>query len=288
MKIDVVIPIYNAENFLEETISSVASQTYPVNQIILINDGSTDSSHNIIERLSNRYTNIKTYEQKNSGPSAARNKGILNSSAELIALLDADDVWEKNKLELQISCFLKNRNLGVAYCAYNVIDEQSNPYRNETPLQPKLQGSIYDKLIFGNQISGCDSAVLIRKECLNQCGLFDESLPYGEDWDLWLRIASQFEFDFIPQSLVKIRRYPNSHSSRLKNQDLKFNLQVLNKQLTLFPQKEHLIHQSLESMLVNTTDNWVNQLLFGSSIRQMIPSSFARLLLLAKTLKRRF
>lgn len=209
--IDVVIPAYNAGAYIEQALQSVAKQDISIENIIIVNDGSKDNTKDIVEKFiaSNSHQKITLINQENAGLSAARNIGIRHSKSEFIALLDADDLWKPNKLSSQIKLFkeTKNTNLGVVYCAYELIDKFSKKIiasKNNTVI-PNVRGSVYKSLMHGNFISGSGSSVLIKRIVLNHVGLFDEKLRACEDWDLWIRISKNYEFDFVDINLVSIR-----------------------------------------------------------------------------------
>mgnify|MGYP006283860819 CR=1 FL=1 len=214
--IDVVIPAYNAAPYITQTLESVAQQDYPIQIIYVVNDGSTDNTQDCIENFCQSHPNMNVVliNQQNLGLSAARNTGIEKSTADLIALLDADDVWDSQKLSSQIQLFTQNPlpNLGVAYCSYRLIN-QKNEALNLPPkhvIAPKLRGNIYQNLLLGNFISGSGSSVLIMRSIFNEIGLFDTNLRACEDWDMWIRISKQYQFDFVDVPLLSIRVHDNN------------------------------------------------------------------------------
>ncbi|MCL4352877.1 MAG: glycosyltransferase [Patescibacteria group bacterium] len=212
--VDVVIPVYNGQDYIIQAIESVNKQTYKPNKIIVVDDGSTDKTPALIKRLRKSNQTLFYLRKRRGGPSSARNVGIKYSNAEFIAFLDADDVWESAKLEKQIKLFKNsdNQNLGVVYCNYADIDQDGNNLINFSsfPLDRTIRGNISRQLSSGNKVAGSDSAVLVKRECLERVGYFDENLQTCEDWDLWLRIAKYYQFDFVDKILVYLRRHPAS------------------------------------------------------------------------------
>lgn len=207
--VDVVIPTYNCKKYITKSITSVVRQGEYINKIFVVDDGSTDDTKKIVEKLQKKYPKISYIFQKNQGPSTARNKGIELSKSEYIALLDADDTWENNKINKQLNEFKKSKikNLGVVYTNFNYIDENGESINNlKFKLDKKIQGNVHKKLLSGNSIAGSDSAVLVKKECFDKVGLFDITLRSYEDWDMWIRISKLYQFDFIDEPLVKIRK----------------------------------------------------------------------------------
>ena len=207
--IDVVIPVYNGEKYIIQAIQSVERQTFKPEKIIIVNDGSTDQTKERIQTYQS-YIPIEYVEKSNGGPNSARNTGLKHATAEYVAFLDADDEWEPIKLQEQISIFQKTKfkNLGVVYCKYRVINEYGDiiPHAIVLP-DPAMRGNIFKKLLPANLITGSASAVLIRRSLFKKTGSFDENLCVGEDWDMWLRLAKECEFDYVDQDLVKIRRH---------------------------------------------------------------------------------
>jgi len=220
--IDVIIPVYNAEKFIEKTLESVVSQTHLPEKIIVVDDGSTDKTVDIIENFKkNSNVGIELHRQKNRGPNAARNAGLKHSTSEFVAFLDADDIWEKEKLEKQLRIFEKNEfeKLGLVYMAYDLIDENDEKIKKSFlifKLDPGLRGDVFDKMFDAMKITGSCSGVLIKKDCFEKTGYFDETLKGAEDWDMWIRISQYFEIDYVDEILVHVRLHKsNSHNNQM-------------------------------------------------------------------------
>ncbi len=208
--IDVVIPVYNGQRFILQALQSVSCQTYPAVRIIVVDDGSTDRTPELVKSFKSRVP-VDYVRKTNGGLSSARNAGLARCTSEFVAFLDADDEWYPDKLAEQVRVFKNSdsRNLGVVFCKFCIIDENGK----ETARYPvfdfdaSVRGNVFNKLLTGNKIAGSGSAVLARKKCFDSAGGFDESLSACEDWDMWLRLAEKYEFDFVPENLVKIRRH---------------------------------------------------------------------------------
>lgn len=231
--VDTIIPVYNGEEFILQAIKSVENQTLLPNQIIIVNDGSTDNTTKLIlDYKVHSKVPIKYVNKKNGGLSSARNAGIKASSGEFIAFLDVDDLWERNKLALQMKAFKESSlpNLGVVYtdCVYVDSKNNPNPHLKHVQFSKNLRGYIRPQLFYGNRISGSGSGVLVRRECFNKVGPFDEKLPSYEDWDMWIRISQFYTFDNVNQKLVRIRQHSSNMSSSLRLMILG-QLLVLNK-----------------------------------------------------------
>jgi len=252
-QIDVVIPAFNAAAYLTETLQSVAQQGDVLAQIIVVNDGSTDHTTACVQQFSVAHPQMKIVlvEQANLGLSAARNTGICKSTAPYIAFLDADDLWQAHKLDAQLQLFLSSVDpkLGVVYTGYSLISESSAPLSTNTRLvAPKVRGDVYRALLRGNFISGSGSSVLVKREVLDVVGGFDEKLHASEDWDMWLRIARQFHFDFVDKPLVAIRVHAkNMQKDRLRM--LSAELMMLNK-LTQMQVSNYFLLWKIRTILV--------------------------------------
>ena len=231
--VDVVIPAFNAERYIDQTLDSIALQGSLVHSIIVVNDGSTDQTALKVEAFTKQHPHltVKLINQANAGLANARNTGIENVTAPYIALLDADDIWLRGKLERQLEVFNNSSDtrLGVVYTGYELIDENSLLISNDKGIiKPQARGDVRSKLLTGNFISGSGSSVLIKSAVFKEAGLFDESLRASEDWDMWLRIAQQFHFDFVDTPLVQIRVH-QSNMQKDFSRMLASELAMLNK-----------------------------------------------------------
>ena len=216
--VDVIIPTYNHADYIKKAINSTLNQIKVRTSIIVVDDGSTDHTYEVVQELKKRYKNINYIKQSNKGLSSARNKGILKAKSEYVAFLDSDDFWEKDKLVKQIEVFVNSGNskLGVVYCNFRNVNEKEKKLPKRTfSLRDDVKGYIYDKLLEGNYISGSGSAVLVKRECFEKCGCFDENLEACEDWDMWLRLSKKYEYDYVNEDLVNIRLSKGSMSRNL-------------------------------------------------------------------------
>lgn len=214
-QVDVIIPTYNCAKYIVQAIKSVINQTYPIHKIIVVDDGSSDNTKQLVAKLSGKYSQIHYLYQKNQGLSSARNLGIKHSQAKYIAFLDSDDTWVNNKIELQIKQFKSTQFecLGIVYCDYNNIDSSGQIISYPSlSLNNSIRGRISTQLYDGNYLTGSGSGVLVKRECFDKCGVFDSQLISCEDWDMWLRIAKKYDVDFVPMKLINIRRSNQSMS----------------------------------------------------------------------------
>lgn len=198
--VSIVITTYNYACYLPRCLDSVFAQTYGKYEVILINDGSTDNTDEVLAPYFAK-DGIKYIKQKNAGQTKAKNNGIRRSSGDFIAFLDADDYWMKDKLEKQLAEFAKDREFGVVYTRAAWVDENDQPRKNNAP-KPH-SGWVTDALVVDNFVPF--SSALVKRQCLDQAGVFDESLEMGIDWDLWLKISKHFKFTYIDQNLTTYR-----------------------------------------------------------------------------------
>jgi len=195
MKVSVIIPTFNRLSLISRAIDSVLKQTLKPFEIIVVDDGSSDNTSTLIK---NNYKSVKLIKQKNLGVSKARNVGIKNSSGDWIALLDSDDEWKKNKLEVQIKSLSEHDYYSV--CHTNEIWIRNGTRVNQKKRHQKYGGYIFDKCLDICRIS--PSSIIFQKNIINEVGWFDENLSICEDYDLWLRITANFKILFIDKPLV--------------------------------------------------------------------------------------
>lgn len=205
MKIAVIIPAFNAEKFIKEAINSVLSQKIIPNEIIIVDDGSTDGTANIVNSFSNT---IKYIYQQNSGSAKARNVGLKNTTSDLVAFLDADDYWDQDHLLTMHSAFIDNPDAGLIYCEKKWVDESGSPIINHDKNINLPAGWIFNQLFEANHISSA-SVVVARREAIVEVGYFDESsdMRNAQDYQLWLRMSAKFEILSLPQKTVNYRRH---------------------------------------------------------------------------------
>jgi glycosyltransferase involved in cell wall biosynthesis len=205
--ISVIIPVYNGEKTIKQTIESVFQQTFTDWELIVIDDNSQDSTLEIVHSFQD--SRLKVFTYPNSGVSASRNRGITQATGEFISFLDADDLWTPDKLESQLKALQENPQAGVAYSWTDWIDESGKFLRNGGHIT--VNGNAYQQLLVRDFIES-GSNPLIRRQAFHEVGGFDEKLAHGEDWDMWLRLASRYEFVSVPSPQILYRISPQSAS----------------------------------------------------------------------------
>ena len=211
VKVSVVIPSYNARVFLPMTLESVRQQTFDDYEVIVIDDGSTDGTAEWLTQSD--YPKLRLLRQSNQGCSTARNFGIAEAAAEYIAFLDADDLWHPQKLEKQVRCLDENPQAALVNTGITNIDAQGNPVKGD--YLPNAIDSNWPNILLENPIHS-GSVPLVRRSCFEQLGYFDTALKSAEDWDMWIRIAAEFQIADIQEHLVYYRVHSGSKSHRLQ------------------------------------------------------------------------
>lgn len=220
-KVSVIIPTYNYAQYIKQAIDSVLSQTFRDLEIIVVDDGSTDNTREILQGYGDK---IKYFYQENKGISKARNLAISKATGEYIALLDADDVWLPIKLERQLDIIENNPDLGFVCSAALVVNGDGN-YIDCWGVQKK-RPETFEYLFNLNYIQPL--SMVIRRRCLDEVGYFDPRLPISQDYDLVLRLTKRFKFFFIDYPLVKYRVH-DGNTSKDSKQRLRDHLLIIQK-----------------------------------------------------------
>jgi len=195
MQVSVIIPTYNRAKRLGKAIDSVLNQSHQDFELIIVDDGSDDNTAEVIESYS---SDIVYLRQENSGPAAARNRGIEKARYDLLAFLDSDDWFAKNKLETQMEAMNRNPS-------YLISHTQETWYRNGNILNQKVKHRKNSGDIFKQSLELCAvgmSTVMMRRETFERYGLFDEDFSCCEDYDLWLRVSAEQEFLLVDEPLT--------------------------------------------------------------------------------------
>ena len=217
--VSIVITTYNRRSFLKEAVLSVINQDYQDKEILVIDDGSTDRSFEEVRGLPLRYV-----WKENRGISSARNMGINISRGEFIAFLDVDDLWKKGKLTRQLEAMIENQ-FDISYT--DEIWIRNGEHLNQKDRHKKYSGDIFERCLPLCIIS--PSSVVIKRKILDEVGLFDETLPVCEDYDIWLRITSRYPVLFIDKPLIIKRGGHKDQLSRAYEAIDRFRIQSLAK-----------------------------------------------------------
>lgn len=211
--VSIVTPCFNAEHTLARTLDSVLAQTFADYEWIVVNDGSTDRSREVLEGYAQRFGGrLVVVDQPNSGQTVAKNTGLARARGEFIAFLDADDLWHPEKLARQVALMQARPELGLVYSQGHYIDPED---RTLGPLDSSdaYRGQCFTQLLLKNDIVA--SSVMVRRSALDAVGHFDPELRACENWELWTRIAHRFPIDRVEERLTLYRQHPNNMSRNL-------------------------------------------------------------------------
>jgi glycosyltransferase involved in cell wall biosynthesis len=219
-QVSIIIPTYNSEEFISEALDSVKNQTFQDFEIIVVDDGSSDSTREIVK---GHPTNPKLLEQKNSGPASARNRGIGLAHGKYVAFLDADDLWCSTKLEKQIARFESDNTLGMVFTENYLFDSRGTFLDSLDKAHLLMKGVVAQNILHHSGVS--TPTVMVRKSVLDEVGGFEESLRHAEDDNLWIRITAQYPVALIDEPLVGVR----DHSKRTtRNNSLSLSSDIAN------------------------------------------------------------
>jgi len=206
--ISVIIPTYNCDKYICEALDSVLHQTYSDYEIIVIDDGSTDTTREIIE---NRFQAVRYYYVENNGVSAARNLGISMAQGELIAFLDSDDKWLPEKLEKQVALFEANETVGLVFTENYFFNEQGISEFTANKKSRLMHGNIVRNIFLNSYV--VTSTVMVRRSIFDHVGMFEEELSVAEDDNMWMRIGIKYGIALLDEKLVQYRMTAGSLSS---------------------------------------------------------------------------
>jgi glycosyltransferase involved in cell wall biosynthesis len=213
INLSVIIPTYNRAHLVGRAIQSVLDQTYQDFGLIIVDDGSTDNTEEVVKSFNEKRVRYIKHE-RNKGVSAARNTGIKATRSKYIAFQDSDDIWQPEKLKKQMAAFRSAPSkCGVVYTGFFRIEGGKKTYI-PSPTIAQKEGDIYNSLLKGNFVT--PQAAVVKRECLEKVGVFDERFSSLEDWELWIRISKYYHFKCIDEPLVTSYSMPDS---LLANQD---------------------------------------------------------------------
>lgn len=213
--VSIIVPAYNAAATLDETLRSIRSQTHREIEILVVDDGSEDATGEIAQRHAEQDPRLRLISQENAGVAAARNRGIAESRGEIIAPVDADDLWAPDKIERQLRALRRGgERVGLVYTWYAHIDADGNVRGMVRPME---SGDVLELICLGNFV-GNGSSALMRKSAVLEAGGYDPSLRARkaqgcEDFLLYFRIAEKHHFALVADSLTGYRQLPDNMSS---------------------------------------------------------------------------
>ncbi len=283
--VSVIIPAYNAEEFIGRTLNSVINQTYQNLEIIVIDDGSKDGTKDKVDLFLKQDKRIKYLRQNNAGVAAARNLGISEAKGEFIAPVDADDIWYPENIEKQVNCMISGgKTVGLVYSWSVDIDE--NDILTGAFRAAEIEGNIYPTLVSHNFL-GNASCSMMRRSIVQELGGYNPELKQQnaqgcEDWELYLKIAESYQIKVVKNFLVGYRKLPGSMSRNYETMARSHAL-VMDKVQPNHPEipnfffclsKSNLsiyfAHQSYFAKDYNSTSYWLKQAIKAESFTPFI------------------
>jgi glycosyltransferase involved in cell wall biosynthesis len=215
-KISIITPVYNREELFLETYQSVCNQTVDDWEMLVIDDGSTDATPEILSQITD--SRVKTFTQKNQGVASARNLGLQHMKGKYVAFLDSDDLWAPDKLQLQIDTFDSlSDNFGLIYTDFRLFKNDISTTRpSGANVQSQHDDTSNKQILFQNFV--VLSSAMVRREVMQKVGCFDHDLFGTEDWDLFIRIGKSYKFYFLNQELTYYRSHQRGISKNVKRQ----------------------------------------------------------------------
>ena len=235
--ISVIIPTYNSDKYICEAIDSVLSQTCKDYEIIIIDDGSTDNTKNLIAE---NYPTVRYFYSKNKGVSSARNIGISIAQGEFIAFLDADDKWLPEKLEKQLALFENDHQVGMVFTENYYFDEHGLKEIKIFKRKLLMYGNIVRNIFLNSYV--VTSTVMVRKSVFDDVGLFEEGLAIAEDDNMWMRICLKNRIELLDEPLILYRITEGSLSRDNSFQNL---IQAVRKHIEIIMNKYQAIYKCL-------------------------------------------
>ncbi|MEO9525137.1 glycosyltransferase family 2 protein [Marinobacter alexandrii] len=227
--VSVVIATFNMGQYLPEAVDSVLSQTWKNLEVIVVDDGSTDATADQMARFK-ADPRVRYIQTENRGQPRAKNRGLGEAGGDFIGFCDADDLWHPDKLRIQMPMF-EDDSVGVVYSDVSYIDQNGDGLSKPQPYR-RHSGSVTNYLVIKNFVPF--GTAVIRRACIERNGGFDELLPMGIDWDLWLRYSVDWAFQYSPEKTYVYRIWPgqmsNNYRGRYDNAFL-----ILEKFLNLYP-----------------------------------------------------
>jgi glycosyltransferase involved in cell wall biosynthesis len=257
--VSVVIPAYNCAPFVTEAIESVLSQDYANKEVIVVNDGSTDATAEMVMRFGDR---LRLIEQPNRGPAAARNRGVSEARGEYLAFLDGDDIWLAGKLACEMSYIQEHPDVKIVFTGFSRWwPGRSNNYppahdpatwRAKDEIGPYYSGYLYTTLLLDSVI--CIITAVMERDAFTRLGGFDENLKVGEDYDFWMRASRVCAAYKIDRIMALYRMRPES-ATRSAPRTVSHEYMVLKRTLEQFgtagPDGQHVDAAMLRARLAN-------------------------------------
>ena len=260
--ISVIIPTYNRETTITKAIESVLNQTYPVQEVIVVDDGSKDNTEEVVGQIGDeRIRYVKTPE--NHGAGAARNYGVKQARCELIAFHDSDDEWVVDKIEKQMTYLETHPDVGLVYTAFTAYCNNQHFDYPEGCMSSatEYEGDILRKLLVHNVVD--TPTILMSKNIFDEMGGFDENMDALEDWELAIRVAKKYRLGFVGEPCVKVSLEGNRMSSDIAKH-YKNNCYILAKHADTYL-REQMLDAVAENLLLQAKQDGI-----GDAVGKML------------------
>ncbi len=209
-KISIVMAVYNGSDLLDQTLKSIGKQTYSNWELIIVDDGSNNSTVELIKKYMKKNSRIKLIRQSNQGQTKALNTGLKQVSGEFVARIDADDIMLPTRLDKQVKFLNEHPEIGLVGSSVNYCDESNKHFFILTP--PTTHNELVSQLIRRNPF--VHSSIMFRSKILDKVGLYNTRLKAAQDYDYWMRISQKFRVANIPEILVTIRKHDSNISAK--------------------------------------------------------------------------
>ena len=226
--VSIILPVYNAEEFLKTAIDSVLSQTYQYFELLIINDGSTDNTSNIIQTFNDPRI-VFINQLSNKGITYRLNEGIKTATGKYIARIDADDIWHPQKLEKQVSYMKHHHDISFLATDFNFLNHNGQIIKTIKNSKYHLKKNILKRNLI------CHSSILLKKDIIKHIGKYNPAYEYAEDYDLWIRILSNYNSFILPEVLTNYRitntsiSFKHRHKQIINTTKIKINgFKILN------------------------------------------------------------
>ncbi|GAP94702.1 glycosyltransferase family 2 protein [Leptolyngbya sp. NIES-2104] len=249
--VSVVIAAYNAEVFISETLDSIQAQTYSHFEVIVVDDGSSDHTAEIVRLYAQNDDRFQLVQQENSGVAASRNLAIQHSRGKYIAPIDADDIWYPERLEKHVRCLeASDEWVGLVY-SWSMYLTESGSIRAYSPFGQlgAVEGNVLAILVFYNFLDNASTA-MFRRSCIDAVGDYNTELKTCEDWDLYLRIAEKYQFAIVPKYLIGYRQYSGSMSTKCATMSHFYEL-IMSRIYQRHPELPHSIRRWANTLFYN-------------------------------------
>jgi glycosyltransferase involved in cell wall biosynthesis len=245
--VSVVIPTYNRDTLITDALDSVFAQTYRPIELIVVDDGSTDNSVEVIRKWIVAHPDSDLFQtqlicQKNMGGNPARNHGIRESTGNYIAFLDSDDVWFDDKLQKQIKYF-DDPQVGGVYCGIQRADIDSGQVKSKRKYPV---GWILDQMIV-RDVTAPTSTYVLRKEVFEHVGSFDVGLQARQDWDMWIRLASAYKIQAVPEPLIQYRDHAGARTASDPTREIQAYQKIRKKYTVLLNRQNERVRKEAQA-----------------------------------------